>query len=181
MLSATIFLAAHVFSNPFNFQQQIYILSKNVKTISSRENPTRRRAGGKRKKKVCHTVHSIEQTLVVKGLGQGLTNKWQEMTDVEETPQRDLMLIGARLWMWQPWYHLSALEATHMERTLYILVILNKQHLQTPDRTPLSALSDLICPSIGGVWVCVKRELRQGSWQGWIIRKAQMLDVPTCS
>lgn len=134
-----------------------------------------------RKKKCATLCIPLEQTLVVKGLGRGLTNKWQEMTDVEETPQRDLMLIGARLWMWQPWYHLSALEATHMERTLYILVILNKQHLQTPDRTPLSALSDLICPSIGGVWVCVKRELREGSWQGWIIRKAQMLDVPTCS
>ncbi|ROL51327.1 hypothetical protein DPX16_22423 [Anabarilius grahami] len=77
------------------------------------------------------------------------------MTDFEETPQRDLMLIGARLWMWQPCYHLSALKATHMERTLYIPVILNKQHLQTPDRTLLSALSDLICPSIGGVCVCV--------------------------
>lgn len=111
-------------------QWHIYILSKSVKTISSRENPTWRRTGGKKEGKiVCHTVRSLEQTLVVKGSAcQGLTNKWQEMTDFEETPQRDLMLIGARLWMWQPCYHLSfstggnsygenALHPCHFEQT----------------------------------------------------------------
>ncbi len=77
------------------------------------------------------------------------------MTDFEETPQRDLMLIGDCGCGSPTITYLSALEATHMERTLYIFVILNKQHLQIPDRTPLSALSDLICPSIGVVCVCV--------------------------
>ncbi len=96
MRSGTIFLAAHVFLIRY-FEQQIYILSKSVKTISSRENPSRRRAGGKmegKKKGVPHCAFPWT-TLMVKGSAcKGLTSKWQEITDFEETPQRDLMLIG---------------------------------------------------------------------------------------
>ncbi len=107
------------------FEQQIYILSKSVKTISSRENPSRRRAGGK--KGVPHCAFPWTNT---HGEGVGLQGLDKQMTGNDRFWGNTSARPDAnrRLWMWQPYYHLSfstggnsygenALHLCHFEQT----------------------------------------------------------------
>lgn len=94
------------------------------------------------------------------------------MTGFEKAPHLDLMVIREQdCRAGSPAIaHLPALEATHTLRTLCIFVILNKQHLQIPDRTAHAAVScvrsDLsvnlwsvcLCVRVLGIVVCRKRE-----------------------
>lgn len=83
------------------------------------------------------------------------------MTGFEKAPRLDLMVIieqdcraGSPAIA-----HLPALEATHTQRVLCIFVILNKQHLQIPDRTAHAAVSCVrsdLSVNLRSVCLCVR-------------------------